>query len=101
MRHDNDHTDFGDRITRYYLYRLIFAVVGLALIGYVSLLAYAPLIWAVVTAGLFVLGLGLLSTKIILHIESPGLMWFLTPVFGMIWLLFFFLLWLVKQSVMP
>jgi hypothetical protein len=72
-------------------------MVGPLLVGYVLLLVHAPIVWAWVTGGLFVLGAGLFTAKIVFRIESTGMMLFLTPVFGLIWLLLFVLIWLLDR----
>jgi hypothetical protein len=85
-----DDWTFVDKFARY--------SVGPLLIGYVFLIVYAPIVWACVTGAFFVLGAGLFTTRIVFRVESPARILFLTPVFGLIWLLFFFLLWLIKQA---
>lgn len=98
MRNEHGRQDLGDRITSQLLHKMAFSMLGLGLLGYVAFLAYEPLIWAWITGALFVFASGLFTAKIFFNIQSTGLMWFLTPVFGLIWLLFFFLLWLIHQA---
>jgi hypothetical protein len=86
-----------DPIQAIFMHHLIGPIVRILLVGYVVLVAWAPLIWAGVTAALFVLGAGLFTAKIVFRIESPGMMLFLTPVFGLIWLLLFVLIWLLDR----
>jgi hypothetical protein len=63
-----------------------------AVLGYAALAMICPTIWAILTAMLFATVLGLVTTKVVLRIESPGKMWCLTPVCGLGWLL---ILWLL------
>ena len=78
-------------------HKLVIYVTGALVSGYVVLAVSHPVIWAVATAVLFVLGAGLLTTRTVLRIESGLLMAVMTPLFGMCWLLFFYLLWLLRK----
>lgn len=57
-----------------------------------------PLAWGIVTAGLIILGLGLLTTKIVFGFERPLQVWGLAPVFGMGWFLLLWLLFTLVES---
>jgi hypothetical protein len=59
---------------------------------YVIVLVRYPDYWAVATGIAFVLASGLLTSKIVLSLESPWAIIGLTPVFGGAWLGFLWLL---------
>jgi hypothetical protein len=80
-------------------HKAIFYGVALLIAGWLFLAFRYPLAWAVVTAGIFVLGAGLLTTKIVLRLENVALMWALTPVFGLTWLLALYLAWVVARVI--
>jgi hypothetical protein len=92
--------DNDDRFGAILLHKFAAGIAGLLIVGYVMLALNYPLIWAGVTGILFVLGFGLLTTRVLMHIESVALMWLLTPVFGLAWLLFFYLLWTMREFAM-
>jgi len=59
---------------------------------YVILVVTFPVYWAIATAVVFVIASGLFTSKIVLGIESPKAIIGLSPVFGIGWLLFLWLL---------
>ena len=72
------------------------AGVGLA-VADAALAVFYPTIWAVFTTILFVLALGLLTTKVVLRIDNPLKMWCCAPLFGSGWLLFLWILFQLKS----
>jgi hypothetical protein len=92
--------DDYDPYTRLFTHKLVPCLAAFVFLGYGWLALEHPLVWAVATAGLFVLGAGLLTSKIVLRIENKALMWAMTPIFGLLWLLFFYLLWTLRDVAM-
>ena len=66
-------------------------------IGYVALAVAYPTIWAALTAIVFVAALGLITSKIVFRIDNPLKMWCCTPLFGLGWLLFIWILFQLKS----
>jgi hypothetical protein len=92
--------DNDDPVGSIYLHKFVAAIAVLLALGYVQLAIRYPLIWAGLTAALFVLGAGLLTTRIVLRCESVAMMCVLTPVFGLAWLLVLYILWMLRETVM-
>jgi hypothetical protein len=68
--------------------------IAMGLVGiYAAISEFYPMLGAAIGATLFVIGFGLLTTKVVLRIESPWKLWCLTPICGLgelllLWLLF-------------
>ncbi|MGD0900750.1 MAG: hypothetical protein ABR915_23200 [Thermoguttaceae bacterium] len=80
-------------------HKAAFMVVGMLVVGYVALAIKFPVLWAVLTSVFFVLATGLLTTRVVLRFHNGMVMWLLTFAFGLAWLLFFYLLWMLKGLV--
>ena len=65
--------------------------------GYMALAVAYPTVWAVLTAILLAALLGLLVTKVVLRIDNPLKMWCLTPLFGLGWLVLFWILFQLRS----
>jgi hypothetical protein len=68
-----------------------------AAFGYLWLGVTYPWIWAGVTAIVAVLGFGWFTARILFRFEHPLAVWGLAPVFGAIWLLFFWVVFKLQS----
>jgi len=65
--------------------------------AYMALAITYPAVWAVLTMILFVGPLGLITAKVVFRIDNPLKMWCWTPVFGLGWLAFLWILFQLKS----
>jgi hypothetical protein len=72
------------------------AIVSLLALGYVALLVEYPVVGAGIALLGVVLGTGLFTAKVVFRMEDARLIWSFTPIFGTIWLSFFWLLWCIQ-----
>jgi hypothetical protein len=86
------HNDFEYEWLNPYL-----GLAGALVFCYGLLWYHYPVVAAVFTAVLLVLGTGLFTTKVIFCFENPRLAWGLAPVFGGGWLLLLWILWNLRS----
>jgi len=86
--------DAGSRSVSFFSYKLVSAFVGIAIFVYVRLAIYSPTISAILNAVLIVTATGLFTTKILFNFQSTTRILLLTPLLGLAWLVFFYLVWL-------
>ena len=72
--------------------RVALGIAAIAILGYVALSFAFPRIWAALTGMIFVGASGWFTARIVCGVERPMLLWTLTPLFGIGWLL---IVWVV------
>lgn len=76
-------------------FALELGVLGAA--GWFVLAITFPLVWGILNALLLLVGLGLMTTKVLLRLEQPAQIWCWTPFFGSVWLLLFWLIYVLTR----
>ena len=85
-----EYGDNGDRLPMGTFVLRMYLTLGAGAAGaYMAMAVVYPTIWAILTGLVLAAVLGLVTTKIVLRIDTPLKMWCLTPLFGGGWLLLF------------
>jgi hypothetical protein len=79
--------------------RIALGIAAIAALGYAALAVRFPRVWAALTGVIVVLASGWFTARIVFGIQRPLLVWSLAPVFGLGWLLIFWVILAVQGLV--